>query len=314
MKLLSFKIQEEPHIGILLDNRVLDLNSAFNYHLGGAYSDSIHHFELDMLSFLEMGKIGIAETQKAVETAKTLEGDYYHGGRIFFPLDGLKITSPIPRPRKNIVCLGLNYAEHVLEGKQTLDKEQNLPKNPIYFTKPPTTMTGPYDNIVYPKVTAKLDYEIELAIVIGKTGKNIPKNQVYNHIYGYSVFNDVSARDLQTRHGQWFKGKSCDTFSPMGPYLVTADEIADPMNLKIWLKVNDELRQSSNTRNMIFGIPKLVSVLSQGTTLEVGDIIATGTPSGVGSAHQLGLLNVGDIVEAGIDGIGIIKNRVTAEL
>lgn len=266
-----------------------------------------------MLSFLEMGEEGIAEVKKAVEATKTLDGDYYSGGRLFYSLDEMKITSPIPRPRKNIVCLGLNYAEHVMEGRQTLDKAQNLPKNPIYFTKPPTSMAGPYDDIIYPRATGKLDYEIELALVIGKSGKNIPEDQVYSHIYGCSVFNDVSARDLQTRHGQWFKGKSCDTFSPMGPYLVTADEIADPMNLDIWLKVNDVIRQSSNTKNMIFDIPKLVSVLSQGMTLEVGDVIATGTPSGVGSAHKLGLLNVGDTVEAGIDGIGVIRNRVIAE-
>ena len=207
----------------------------------------------------------------------------------------------------------MNYADHVREGKQTLNEEQNLPKHPIYFTKPPTTVTGPYDDIIYPRITETLDYEVELALIIGKSGKNIPEKQVYDHIYGYAVFNDVSARDLQTRHGQWFKGKSCDTFSPIGPYLVTADEIVDPMNLNIWLNVNGKERQSSNTCNMIFNIPRLVSDLSQGVTLEVGDIIATGTPSGVGSAHTLGLLKVGDIVEAGIDGIGSINNKVIAE-
>ena len=313
MKLLSYKINKETRIGILLGDRVLDLNSAFDYHVGGAGEDSIQRFDLDMLSFLEMGEKGITEAKKAVVVAKNIESDYYSGGRIFYPLDCLTILSPIPRPRKNIVCLGLNYAEHVLEGKQTLEKEQNLPKNPIYFTKPPTSMAGPYDDIIYPRATERLDYEIELALVIGKSGKNIPEDQVYSHIFGYSVFNDVSARDLQTRHGQWFKGKSCDTFSPMGPYLVTADEIVDPMNMDIWLKVNEVMRQNSNTKNMIFDIPKLVSVLSQGMTLEVGDIIATGTPSGVGSAHKLGLLNVGDTVEAGIKGIGVIKNTVIAE-
>ncbi len=314
MKLLSFKIEEEEYIGIIHDNRILDLNSAFNQHLGEAFTGCIHRFDLDMLSFLELGELGISEALKALEFCKELEGDYYFGSRLFYSLDSVHVISPIPRPRKNIVCLGLNYADHVREGKQTLNEEQNLPKHPIYFTKPPTTVTGPYDDIIYPRITEKLDYEVELALIIGKSGKNIPEKQVYDHIYGYAVFNDVSARDLQTRHGQWFKGKSCDTFSPIGPYLVTADEIVDPMNLNIWLNVNGKERQSSNTSNMIFNIPRLVSDLSQGVTLEVGDIIATGTPSGVGSAHTLGLLKVGDIVEAGIDGIGSINNKVIAEL
>jgi len=313
MKLLSFKIEEEEYVGIIHDNRILDLNSAFNQHLGGAFTGCIHRFDLDMLSFLELGELGISEALKVLEFCKGLEGDYYFGSRLFYSLDSVQVISPIPRPRKNIVCLGLNYADHVREGKKTLNEEQNLPKHPIYFTKPPTTVIGPYDDIIYPRITEKLDYEVELALIIGKSGKNIPEKQVYDHIYGYAVFNDVSARDLQTRHGQWFKGKSCDTFSPIGPYLVTADEIVDPMNLNIWLNVNGKERQSSNTSNMIFNIPRLVSDLSQGVTLEVGDIIATGTPSGVGSAHTLGLLKVGDIVEAGIDGIGSINNKVIAE-
>lgn len=313
MKLTSFEIGGESHIGVLHGNRVLDLNSAFNHHIGDAYAWNTLRFDLDMLSFIESGEAGLYEAKKALEAAAELEGDYNDGGRVFYPLDKIRIISPIPRPRKNIVCLGLNYADHVREGKKTLDAEQKLPKHPIYFTKPPTTVTGPYDDIIYPKATERLDYESELAIIIGKPGKNIPESQVYRHIYGYTVFNDVSARDLQTRHGQWFKGKSCDTFSPMGPYIVTADEIPDPMNINIWLKVNDVIRQDSNTKNMIFDIPRLVSDLSQGTTLEVGDIIATGTPSGVGSAHPLGLLKVGDHVEAGIESIGSIRNRVVSE-
>jgi 2-keto-4-pentenoate hydratase/2-oxohepta-3-ene-1,7-dioic acid hydratase in catechol pathway len=152
------------------------------------------------------------------------------------------------------------------------------------------------------------------AVVIGRKGKYIAEKDAYDHIAGYSVFNDVSARDLQTRHGQWFKGKSMDTFAPMGPYLVTHDEVGDPMDLNLWLKVNGVVRQSSNTSNLIFDISRIVSTLSAGITLEVGDIIATGTPSGVGSAHKLGLLKMGDVVEAHIDKIGSMRNTVVSEV
>ena len=150
-------------------------------------------------------------------------------------------------------------------------------------------------------------------MVIGKEGKYIAEEDAYDHIAGYSVFNDVSARDLQTRHGQWYKGKSLDGFAPMGPYLVTPDEVGDPMDLEVSLSVNGVIRQDSNTSHLIFDIPRIVSTLSAGITLEVGDIIATGTPSGVGSAHELGLLKVGDLVEAHIEKIGSLRNRVVSE-
>jgi 2-keto-4-pentenoate hydratase/2-oxohepta-3-ene-1,7-dioic acid hydratase in catechol pathway len=229
-------------------------------------------------------------------------------------LNDVELMAPIPYPKKNVVCLGLNYADHVAEGSKTLDEAQPLPEHPIFFTKPPTAINGPYDDIVYPSVTERLDYEVELAVVIGRKGKYIAEKDAYDHIAGYSVFNDVSARDLQTRHGQWFKGKSMDTFAPMGPYLVTHDEVGDPMDLNLWLKVNGVVRQSSNTSNLIFDISRIVSTLSAGITLEVGDIIATGTPSGVGSAHKLGLLKMGDVVEAHIDKIGSMRNTVVSEV
>jgi len=228
-------------------------------------------------------------------------------------VDEDRYLAPIPRPRKNIVCLGLNYADHVAEGSRDDEEPRPLPEHPIYFTKPPTAVTGPYSDIIYPKATERLDYEVELAIIIGKEGKYIDKKDVFDHIAGYSVFNDVSARDLQGRHHQWFKGKSCDTFAPMGPFLVTPDEVGDPMNLDIWLDVNGETRQRSNTSHLIFDISTLVSTLSTGITLEVGDIIATGTPSGVGAAHPLGLLKVGDIVETCVEKVGVMRNKVVAE-
>ncbi len=301
---------------MLVGDAVLDLNSAFDKHLGGAFSDSEGPFCLDMLSFLELGEEGLSEARKAQDEASRLleEGENLFRMGVLLKLGNVNLAAPIPRPRKNVVCLGLNYADHVAEGSRSRgEPTRPLPEHPIFFTKPPTAVSGPYDDIIYPRASEKLDYEVELAFIVGKKGKYISEKKVYDHIAGYTVFNDISARDLQRRHGQWYKGKSCDTFAPMGPYLVTSDEIDDPMDLDIWLKVNGENRQNSNTGNMIFSIRKILSVLSDGITMEVGDIIATGTPSGVGHSHPSGLLKVGDIVEACVDRIGAIKNKVVAE-
>ena len=266
----------------------------------------------DMISFLRLGENGLVEARKAIEYVAKQVG-LEPGFKNLISLEEIDVEAPIPYPKKNIVCLGLNYADHVAEGDKTLDEEQSIPEHPIFFTKAPTAINGPYDNIIYPRVTERLDYEVELALVIGKEGKYIAEEEAYDHIAGYSVFNDVSARDLQTRHGQWYKGKSIDTFAPMGPYLVTPDEVGDPMDLDITLSVNGVIRQDSNTSHLIFNIPKILSILSAGITLEVGDIIATGTPSGVGSAHKLGLLKIGDLVEARIERIGSLRNRVVSE-
>ncbi len=300
MKLLTFKKRKGYGLGALVGEYVLDLNA----DLGDE--------DLDMLSLLELGEKGMRKVDKAASKA---EKEVKEGETVgLLRLRDLKLAAPIPRPRKNVVCLGLNYADHVEEGSKARgEPPRPLPEHPIYFTKPPTAVAGPYDDIVYPRATERLDYEVELAVVIGKGGKYIPEEDAYDHIAGYTVFNDVSARDLQRRHGQWYKGKSCDTFAPMGPYLVTPEEVRDPQGLDMWLKVNWETRQGSNTGHMIFGIKKLLSVLSEGITLEVGDIIATGTPSGVGSAHPSGLLRVGDVVEAWIENIGTIRNKVVAE-
>jgi len=303
MRLLSFKKDGETRVGVLVKDQVLDVSLVYKENLAGAFENYDKRTSLDMLSLLEMGKKGINEISKALEYLEESDTPVYHQEEVEF-------LAPIPRPRKNIVCLGLNYAEHIKEGSE---EERNLPEYPIYFTKPPTAVTGPYDPIIYPKSTEELDYEVELAFVIGKKGRYIKENEALDHIAGYTVFNDVSARDLQRRHGQWFKGKSCDSFAPMGPYLVTADEVGDPQNLDLWMKVNDEIRQDANTCDMIFNIKEIVSDISEGITLEIGDIFATGTPSGVGMAHPGGLLKPGDIVEAGIEKIGTIKNIVKRE-
>ena len=309
MKLLTYKAGTEFRLGALVKGFVLDLNAA----LEGSGMET----DLDMLSLLQMGEKGMSGAEETVDKVAQLMDEGEDGALrakgVLHGIDDVEIKAPILRPRKNIVCLGLNYAEHVREGGHNKGQERPLPQNPIYFTKAPTTVVGPFDDVVYPRATEKLDYEVELAIVIGREGKYISKDEVYDHVAGYTVFNDVTARDLQRLHAQWFKGKSLDTFAPMGPYIVTPEEVGDPQDLDIWLKVNDEVRQSSNTSNMIFDVKTLVSILSEGITLEVGDIIATGTPSGVGSSHPSGFLKVGDVVETGVEKIGILRNRVVKE-
>jgi 2-keto-4-pentenoate hydratase/2-oxohepta-3-ene-1,7-dioic acid hydratase in catechol pathway len=305
MKLMTFKKGKEYGLGVLVKDQVLDLNAAFEEHLGGSFKGEETPC-LDMLSFLDLGAKGLAEAKKAMKEVDEASA--------LFKLSKIKVASPIPRPRKNIVCLGLNYADHVHEGSKARNEPpRDLPSVPIFFTKPATAVVGPSDDIIYPRVTEKLDYELELAFVVGKAGKYIPEEKAYDHIAGYTVFNDISARDLQRAHQQWYRGKSLDTFAPMGPYIVTSDEVGDPQNLDMWLKVNGEERQKSNTKHMIFSIKKIMSTLSAGITLEIGDIFATGTPSGVGSAHPKGLLKVGDEVEAWIQKVGSLKNRVVAE-
>jgi 2-keto-4-pentenoate hydratase/2-oxohepta-3-ene-1,7-dioic acid hydratase in catechol pathway len=304
MKLVTTRSGKGYGLGAVVGEDVLDLNAAFGAHLGGSFKDK-KVTPPDMLSLIDLGQEGLNEAKKAVKASE--------GSKYLTPLKRVKLAAPIPRPRKNIVCLGLNYAEHVREGSKPGQAPRDLPPVPVYFTKPPTAVTGPYDDVIYSKATEKLDYEAELSFVIGKTAKWVPEDKVYDYIYGYMAFNDVSARDLQRNHQQWFRGKSLDTFAPMGPYLVTKDEVEDPQAVDVWCTVNGVERQHANTSDMIFSIRKIVNVLSSGITLEPGDIFATGTPSGVGSAHPLGFLKVGDVVECGVDKIGVIKNKIVAD-
>ncbi len=220
--------------------------------------------------------------------------------------------APIPRPRKNIICLGQNYISHVKESALARGREFKIPEAPVFFTKAPTAVNGPYDPVPWdPTVTAQVDYEAELGVVIGISGKNIPRARALEHVFGYTVINDVSARDLQQRHLQWFKGKSLDGFCPMGPVVVSADEFGDPQAKRIALRINGVEKQNSNTANMIFPVDAIIEALSQGMTLEPGDIIATGTPEGVGLGRTpQEFLKDGDIVETEIEGIGTLRNRI----
>ncbi len=220
-------------------------------------------------------------------------------------IEGVHLEPPIPDPGK-IICLGLNYLDHAKEAG--IEPPEGLP----IFLKPATALTGPYDPIVKPKIVEKLDYEIELAVVIGHRCKDIDPKEAYEYVFGYMILNDVSARDIQFKDVQWTRGKIFDTFAPTGPSLVSRDEIEDPHNLRMLTRVNEEVRQSSSTSKMIRRIPEIVSILSQGMTLEPGDIISTGTPAGVGfyQKPEPKLLKPGDVVEMWIERIGTIRNPV----
>jgi 2-keto-4-pentenoate hydratase/2-oxohepta-3-ene-1,7-dioic acid hydratase in catechol pathway len=225
------------------------------------------------------------------------------------------VQAPIPTPRKNVFCVGRNYAEHIAEGDRAQNQKVGVTEHPVYFTKPSTAVVGPDAMIpIFPELSESIDYEVELAVVIGKSGRNIKKADAYDYIFGYSIANDITARDVQRRHGgQYFKGKALDGSCPFGPYIVTADQIDNPHNLGIRLSVNDEMRQDGNTQDMIFDIPTLIESLSQGLTLEPGDIIATGTPSGVGYAMEPPrFLKSGDVVVCEIDQIGTLRNTLRA--
>jgi len=225
---------------------------------------------------------------------------------------GVKIHAPIPRPARNVFCVGWNYREHFDEGAKELQDGRELPRWPVFFSKATTAVTGPFDRVPFDaSISTALDWEAELGVVISPGGKNIRPEDAMRHVWGYTVINDLSWRDLQRRHGgQWHKGKSLDGTCPMGPVLVTADSL-DPGNLRVTCRVNGVTKQDSNTRHLHFKLPRLIQELSLGMTLEAGDILSTGTPSGVGFARTPPeFLKPGDLLETEIEGIGVMRNPV----
>jgi 2-keto-4-pentenoate hydratase/2-oxohepta-3-ene-1,7-dioic acid hydratase in catechol pathway len=256
----------------------------------------------DMLSLIDLGTAGLARAQALVAAAAG-------GGP---RLDDVTLLAPIPTPRRNVMCLGRNYAEHAEESSRAWGQAHALPELPVIFTKATTAVNGPYDDIPYDAaVSTSIDYEAELAIIIGRGGKNISREAAPDHVFGYTVLNDVTARDLQRGHQQFFKGKSLDGSCPMGPWIVTAAALPDPHNLRICCRVNGETRQDGATRQMIYNVADVIYHLSRGMTLLPGDVIATGTPSGVGFARTPPqFLQPGDIVECEIEKIGVIRNRI----
>lgn len=287
MRLVTFRHGTGPRIGALEGNHVVDL----------------HGVAHDMIGLIEQGSSGLARAREAVATAR---------GDALIPLAAVSLLAPIPRPRKNIFCLGMNYAAHAIEGARARGAPEVLPEYPVVFTKAPTCVNGP-DGVVplHEDVTDQLDWEVELAFVISHRAYKVPQAEAMNTVFGYTVLNDVSARDLQARHQQFFLAKSLDGCGPIGPCIVTADEIPDPHALGLRLRLNGKMMQDSNTGDQIFKIPEVIAVLSRGMTLEPGDIVATGTPAGVGLGMKPQLfLKDGDGMEAEVDGIGVLRNTV----
>jgi 2-keto-4-pentenoate hydratase/2-oxohepta-3-ene-1,7-dioic acid hydratase in catechol pathway len=293
LKLITFERGGTALPGLLTDKGVLDLAAASAGQ------------KTPLASVLQLVSDPAAR-ELAGQLAKSAKADLWQ------PLANCKLLAPIPYPARNVFCVGRNYKLHIEEGARARGVPPSFPTVPEYFTKPPTAVIGPGDEIrLDPKLTQQLDYEVELAMVIGRRCRDLSMAEAMGAVVGYTIVNDVSARDLQRAHGQWFKGKGLDTFCPIGPTIVTSDEFGDPSGHRIALRVNGDTRQDSSTADLLFNCATLVSALSAGLTLLPGDIIATGTPSGValGMTPQLWLKD-GDVVEAEVEGIGVLKNVV----
>lgn len=254
-----------------------------------------------MLALIEQGDEAVARAAALMDT--TTESVAF---------EEVTLLAPIPRPLRNIMCLGKNYAAHAEESQRARGDKLEMPEFPVIFTKATTAVNGPFADIPYdPDVSTMIDYEAELAVIIGRGGRNISREDALSHVFGYTVMNDITARDMQRQHKQFFKGKSLDGSAPLGPWIVTADEIDDPQNLHITCSVNGQIRQDSNTRLMIFDIAESIAQMSSGMTLLAGDIIATGTPSGVGFARTPPeYLKPGDEIICTVEHIGSIRNRI----
>lgn len=302
MRLVTYRrsVTAAARLGALVGDQVVDLHA-----LGIAANVGLPS---DMLDFIELGS-------DAVRIASALLTQFLDKLPLGVaqPLANVRLLAPIPLPRKNIFGIGLNYVEHVAESSRTLDTDKELPRQPIIFSKPPTTVIGPGDAIEHnSRLTKQLDWEVELAVIMGRRASRVLEVDALSHVFGYSVMIDVSARDCR-RGGQWIYSKGQDTYAPFGPCIVTADEIADPHALDLWLSVNDQMKQHSNTRHMLFKVPHLIADISAGITMEPGDIIATGTPEGVGAGRSpQEWLWPGDIVVACVEGIGTLRHPVVA--
>lgn len=282
MKLIRFGEPGKEKPGIRIDDQ--------SYDLAGFGEDFDENF---------FGTDGISRLRKYVEQRR---------GELRPIPDGVRLGAPLARPSK-IICIGLNYVDHAKESNAA------IPTEPILFFKSTSALVGPNDDLIIPKGAQKTDWEVELAVVIGKKASYVEEKDAVSHIAGYCLHNDYSERHFQLeRGGQWVKGKSCDSFAPMGPFIATADEIKDTNNLRLWLKVNDQMMQDGNTADLIFKVPYLVHYASQFMTLLPGDIISTGTPKGVGMGIKPNpiYLKAGDKVELGIDGLGSSSQKVKA--
>lgn len=302
MRLVTYRshVEAAGRLGALVDDLVVDL-ARFGASVGVALPST-------MLEFIDLGPVAVSSVTALLDAAA---GKWAIGTAI--PQANVKLLAPIPRPRKNIFGIGLNYIDHVAESAAALDTSPELPKQPVIFSKPPTSVCGPGDPILHDaKITQQLDWEVELAAIIGTTAKRVTRENALAHVFGYTVLIDMSARDNR-RAGQWIYSKGQDSYAPMGPCIVTADEIPDPQTLDLWLNVNGIEKQRSNTSHMLFKVDELIADISQGITLEPGDIIATGTPEGVGAGRKpQEWLVPGDTIDCGVEKIGTLRNPVVA--
>ncbi len=300
MKLVTYRasIEGAARLGVIQGDLVVDVAG-----LADTFGEDLPD---SMLGLIDLGRPGLDALRACLDQA---EGSFAPGTAT--ALANVRLLAPIPRPRKNIFGIGLNYVEHVAESAASLDTAKDLPKQPVIFSKPPTTVIGPGEGIEHNrKITQQLDWEVELAVIIGTTARRIRREEALSHVFGYSVMIDVSARDNR-RAGQWIFSKGMDTYAPFGPCIVTADDIPDPQVLDLWLTVNGVEKQRSNTRHMLFKVDHLIADISSGITLEPGDIIASGTPEGVGAGRiPQEWLNPGDVVVACVEGIGTIRDPV----
>lgn len=299
MRLATFRDDAGIRVGVVEGEHLLDIGRA-----------ALLAGEEPPVELRDMQAL-IAAGQQALDRVKALVSGAPTSARL--ALDEVELLAPLPRPRRNVFCLGRNYAEHAAESLRAIGQEVKLPEYPNVFTKATTAVTGPFADIPRDStISAQLDWEVELAVVIGRRGRQILRQDALAHVFGYTILNDVSARDIQHLPGlQWFQGKSLDESSPMGPWLVTADEVADPQRLTLSLRVNGDTKQHDSTAHMLFDVATIIATLSRVLTLEPGDIIATGTPAGVGFGRTpKEFLLPGDVMESEIEGIGMMRNRI----
>ena len=334
MKLVTFQVNGEERLGALVDENIFDLNACYSLCLTGVTRERVREIGSDallkmeektrrelptcMTDFLRLGDEAMQRAKKVLQRVAEFPVTDLPGGTVY-PLDRVFLGPPLPRPGK-ILCLAGNYAEHIKEGGGEVPGKEKMA--PLVFMKPDTGVIGADQAIVIPKEGNRIDWEAELAVVIGKEGKYITQHEAYDYVVGYTIMNDVSERKLvidrdretteRTKFFDWLNGKWMDTFAPMGPCLVTKEEVRDPHDLRIRLRVNGETKQDSNTGNMIFHIPELIEFTSRLMTLKPGDVISTGTPSGVGSSTGQ-FLKDGDVVEAELESIGVLRNAVRSE-
>tara|TARA_R110002020_G_scaffold26460_58_gene85674 strand:- start:5184 stop:6095 length:912 start_codon:yes stop_codon:yes gene_type:complete len=300
MKLVTYRksVEDPARLGALVEGYVLDVER-LGYGVGIDLPDR-------MLDLIAAGPAAWRVLGQLIEVGFD---DWAVDAVI--PFSNVTLLAPIPRPSKNVFGIGLNYVEHVEESARSLDTSIELPKEPVIFSKPPTAVIGPNEPIRHnAALTQQLDWEVELAAIIGTTARGVSKENALDHVFGYSVMVDVSARDCR-RAGQWIVSKGQDTFAPFGPCIVTADEIGDPQDLDLWLTINGEEKQRSNTKHMLFKVDHLISDISTSMTLEPGDIIATGTPSGVGAGRDpQEFMWPGDVLECGVEKIGMLRHPI----